>query len=95
MTTENEPLAADIETKLAHDYPAESLSAVSRSLASYPGPERNRVVRCIIHLANGDPQRISHLVGVAAQDYRDIIYWAEYDKEDDKILDFGNPFVQT
>jgi hypothetical protein len=71
MTTEHEPLAADIEIKLAQDYPTESLSAVSRSLATYQGSERNRVIRCIIHLSGRDPRRISYFVGVAAQDYRD------------------------
>jgi hypothetical protein len=39
MTTENlvQPLAADIEIKVAQEYPPESLSAVSRSLATYQG----------------------------------------------------------
>jgi hypothetical protein len=95
MNTENEPLAADIGIKLAQDYPAAMLSAVSRSLRTYIGSERNRVVRCIIHLAGGDPERISYFVGIAAQDYRDVIYWAEYDKENQKEYDFGKPFVQT
>ena len=95
MTTENEPLAADIGIKRAQDYPAALISAVSRSLAKYNGSERNRVVRCIIHLSGGDPERISYFVGIAARDYRDLIYWAEYDKEDQKVHDFGKPFVQT
>ncbi len=95
MTTENEPLAGDIGIKLAQDYPAALLSAVSSSLSTYKGSERNRVVRCIIHLSGGDPERISYFVGIAAQDYRDVIYWAEYDKEDQKVHDFGKPFNQT
>ena len=95
MTTKNEPLSADIGMKLAQDYPAAVLPAVSRSLAAYNGSERNRVIRCIIHLSAGDPERISYFVGIAAQDYRDVIYWAEYDKEDQKVHDFGKPFVQT
>jgi hypothetical protein len=89
------PLAADIESKVAQDYPRESLSAVSRSLATYKGPERDRVIRCIVHLSGGDPQRVSHFVGVATQDYRDVIYWAEYNKQDHKVHDFGEPFAQT
>jgi hypothetical protein len=94
MTTEHEPLAADIEAKLAQDYPAESLSAVLGSLATYQDSERNRVIRCIIHLSDGDPQRISYFVGVAAQDYRDVISWAEYDANDRQVHDFNKPFVQ-
>jgi hypothetical protein len=95
MTTEDEPLAADIEIKLKQDYAIELLSDVSRSLATYRGSERNRVIRCVIHLSGGDPLRISYFIGVAAQDYRDVIYWAEYDEKDQKVRDFGTPFVRT
>ena len=95
MTTEQEPLAADIEAKLAQDYPSESLSAVLGSLATYQDSERNRVIRCIIHLSAGDPERISYFVSVATQDYRDVILWAEYDATDRQVHDFSKPFVQT
>ena len=95
MTTEHEALAADIEATLAQDYPSESLSAVLGSLAKYQDSERNRVIRCIIHLSGGDPQRISYFVGVAALDYRDVILWAEYDEKDRQVRDFSKPFVQT
>jgi hypothetical protein len=90
-----EPLAADIERKLARDCPAESIPAVLRAFATYQGPERNRVIRCIVHLMAGDAQRTSHYVGVATQDYRDVIYWAEYDADERKVRDFNEPFAQT
>jgi hypothetical protein len=95
MTIEHEPLAADIEARLAQDYPSESLTDVLGSLATYRNSERNRVIRCIIHLSDGNPQRISYFVGVAAQDYRDVILWAEYDAKDQQVHDFSKPFVQT
>jgi hypothetical protein len=90
-----EPLAPDIERKLTGDCPADSIPAVVRALATYEGPERNRVIRCIVYLVAGDTQRTSHYVGVANQDYRDVIYWAEYDSDDRKVRDFNEPFSQT
>ena len=89
------PLPADIEAELAHDYPVELLDAASRSLATYEGSERNRVIRCIVHLSAGDPERVSQFLSAAAQDYRDVIYWAEYDKDDRKVHDFNEPFSQA
>jgi hypothetical protein len=87
-----ESLSPDIEGKIAQAFSAESLNVVSRSLASYQGSERNRVLRCILHLAGDDPLKISRFVDAAVQDYRDVIYWAEYDTDDHKVRDFNQPF---
>jgi hypothetical protein len=93
MTSPGESVAPDVEERVKLDYPPESVLAVMQSLAKYQGPERNRVIRCIIHLSGGDPQRISHIADVAAQDYRDVIYWAEYDDKDQKVHDFDRPII--
>src|ERR1700722_2341282 len=93
MPSPGESIAPDIEEKVKLDYPPESVLEVMQSLAKYHGPERNRVIRCIIHLSGGDPHRISHFAGVAAQDYRDVIYWAEYDDEDQRVHDFKKPII--
>jgi hypothetical protein len=85
VTAESITMPVDIETKLRQVYPGESFSAVSASLATYQGREWNRVIRCIIYLSSGDPTRISHFVGIAGEDYRDVIYWAEYYKNDHKV----------
>jgi hypothetical protein len=79
---------SDIESKLATDYLADARAEVSHSLATYQGPERDRVVRCILHLSAGDAARVTHFVGAAAKDYRDVIYWAEYDQGDRHVRDF-------
>ncbi len=94
MPSPGESVAPDIEEKVRLDYPPESKLAVMQSLAKYQGPERNRVIRCIVHLSGGDPQRTFHFAGVAAQDYRDVIYWAEYDEEGRRrVHNFDKPFV--
>jgi hypothetical protein len=85
-------LPADIERKLAQDYSVEHLMPVSRSIATYQGPERDRVIRCVVHLSAGDPTRISHFVGVATTDYRDVIVSAEYDGDGKQLHDFNRPF---
>ena len=51
------------------------------------------LIRCIVHLSVGDPQRVSQYMRVAAEDYRDLIYWAECDKDDQKVRDFSVSFT--
>ncbi len=88
-------LLTHIEGQIAQAFSAESLIAVSRALTKYQGSERNRVIRCILHLAGNDPLKISHFVDAAVQDYRDVIYWAEYDTDDHKVRDFNQPLRET
>ena len=95
MTGESTAMPVDIEAKLRQVYLGESFSAVSASLATYQGREWNRVIRCIIYLSNGDPTRIPYFIGIAGEDYRDVIYWAEYDKNGQKARDFNQPFGQS
>ena len=51
-----------------------------------------RVLRCILHLSQGDPVKLKHYTDVAQTDWRDVIYWAEYDEQDQRIRDFDQPF---
>ncbi len=53
-----------------------------------------RVLRCIIHLAEGSADRVRDLAEDAKTDYRDIILWAEYDqKGKTRLHDFNKPFT--
>lgn len=54
--------------------------------------ETSRVLRCVIHLGNGNIDDLQKQINKALIDYRDVIYWAEYDKEDKKIYNFSEPF---
>lgn len=51
-----------------------------------------RVIRCVLHLANGNLNDLEYFIKQALIDWRDIIYWDEYDKSDVKIRDFEKPF---
>ncbi len=84
---------ADIVAKITADFPHESAATILDLLDEYKGVEKVRVVRCILHLANGGIDQLLELIGTANTDYRDVIYWAEYDLDDQRIHDFGQPFA--
>lgn len=52
--------------------------------------ERERVQLAILKLCEGDENKLLHFVEVAKQDYRDVLYWAEYPHDagpDGAVLD--------
>jgi hypothetical protein len=85
-------LPADVAERLLADYPDEQLATLQALLDEYKGNERARVVRCVVHLAEGKVDRLLHFIGCATTDYRDVIYWAEYDRNDQRLRDFNQPF---
>ncbi len=56
----------------------DSFAAVLSSLDETTGRELERVRRAILMLSGGDVGKLTHGVAVAMQDYRDVLYWAEY-----------------
>ena len=88
----------DIEARIAADYPAAhqgEVRALVRRLEDELGSAGfPRIARSALFLARGDIERLAHFVGRASQDYRDVIYWAEYDEHDSRVRDFNNPFPQ-
>ena len=54
----------------------------------------NRVVRCVLVVSHGEIERLRHSVEQALMDYRDVIYWAEYDGIR-RIFDFNQPFEEA
>jgi hypothetical protein len=57
-------------------------NCVVELLASYSGPEGDRVRWDILELSQGELEKIGEYVKAAQTDYRDILYWAEYYKND-------------
>lgn len=74
MQGKQEPLADVARRSFTED----QLVAVFAALERYTGPEPERVQRAILTLSGGDVGKLSHNVAVALQDYRDVLYWAEY-----------------
>jgi hypothetical protein len=57
----------------------------------------DRVIRCIVFLANGDLTDLSKYIETATIDTRDVILWAEYEKLSGDLnykrkLDFNKTF---
>jgi|CXWL01.1.fsa_nt_gi hypothetical protein len=92
MSAKEISLPADVVSKIASDFPNEPLATIFALLDDYRGVERLRVIRCVIHLAEGNTDKLLEFIGSARTDYRDVIYWAEYDDRDQKVRDFSQPF---
>ena len=37
-----------------------------------------RIQHAVLQLADGDVEKLLHFLKVAARDWRDVVYWAEY-----------------
>ena len=91
-------LPADIEVRIEEDF-GEQSEQVRELLLSYlktVDKEADRVLRCIVFLANGSLDTLKEMIAAAQVDYRDVIFWAEYEDHSSKkpaqVRDFNKPF---
>lgn len=60
--------------------------------------KKDRIIRCIIYLANGDIDQLKKFIDNAILEPRDVMLWAEYDNLDKsnlkRIRDFNHTFDQ-
>jgi hypothetical protein len=88
-------IPADIESRISSDFPEEdrvSALDVIRSLAAQIDREVPRILRCVLFLSRGELPLLAYNAEQARLDYRDVIYWAEYDEQDRQVRDFNQPF---
>lgn len=85
-------LPIDILQRIRTDFSERDTTAVIRSLDAYVGAESDRVRRCVLHLAAGGADKVARYIEAANTDYRDVILWAEYDREDRRVRDFSRAF---
>lgn len=71
----------DIERAITVSYPETERPRALEAINKYRSPERDRVRLAILVLANGDIKELESLVNAAAEDYRDILFWAEYPED--------------
>ena len=64
--------------RIRQEFQEPDLDGVIELLASYSGPESDRVRWDILELSKGELGKIGEYVKAAQSDYRDILYWAEY-----------------
>ncbi len=56
----------------------------------------DRIIRCVIFLANRNQDELQRYIQSAKQDARDVMFWAEYENLADahpkRVRDFSEPF---
>ena len=75
----------DVVGDIPHRFPHEGVNTILTLLDTYQGAEQARVQIAILKLSAGDLTRLRHDIDAAQQDYRDVIYWAFYDKDNNEI----------
>ena len=78
--------APDIIEKIKRDFdsPDEAdlaLSVLADFVDQNQDLSTDRILRCIVFVANGDIDKLEKAIDLASTDYRDLIVWAEYNGE--------------
>ena len=68
--------------RVSREFKDSDRDAVVQLLESYAGPETDRVRWGILELSEGGVGKVRGYIKAAQADYRDILYWAEYYKDD-------------
>ena len=90
-------LAQDILGKVIWDFetPDESdlvLTLLVDFTEQNPELASDRILRCIVFVAQGDLDTFDKAIDLATIDYRDLIVWAEYDGNYERVRDLSTPF---
>ena len=90
----------DIQQRIVLDFKdsagkANELLRIAISKTEYL--KTDRVIRCIIFLANGDLNKLQKYIDDAIFDIRDVMLWAEYEEQEGEInfkrvRNFNKPF---
>ena len=80
--TPSRPTREDVVAAVGQYFPHHDAATVLALLDRYgtrrSEPERERVQLAILKLSGSDIEKLRHDLDVARQDYRDVLYWAEY-----------------
>ena len=68
--------------RVSREFQDSDRDAVIQLLESYVGPESDRVRWDILELSKGGLGKVRDYMKAAQTDYRDVLYWAEYYKDD-------------
>ena len=68
--------------RVSREFQDSDRDAVIQLLESYAGPESDRVRWDILQLSEDGVGKVRDYIKAAQTDYRDILYWAEYYKDD-------------
>jgi hypothetical protein len=91
-------MAPDIEARIATDFRADERGEVRATLdlldSELGNDSHPRILRCVLFLAQGDATRLIQMADRTRMDWRDVIYWAEYEEHDFRMRDFNEPFTE-
>jgi hypothetical protein len=73
--------------RIRREFQRADQNCVLELLASYSGPEGDRVRWDILELSKGELKKVGEYVKAAQTDYRDVLYWAEYYENDPMLRD--------
>jgi len=73
--------------RIRREFQGADQNCVLELLASYSGPEDDRVRWDILVLSKGELKKVGEYVKAAQTDYRDVLYWAEYYENDPMLRD--------
>jgi hypothetical protein len=76
--------------RVSREFQDSDRDAAVQLLESYAGTESDRVRWDILELSEGDIGKVRNYIKAAQTDYRDVLYWAKYYK-DDPMLRGRNP----
>jgi hypothetical protein len=68
--------------RVSREFQGSDRETVVQLLESYVGPESDRVRWDILELSEGSVGKARDYIKAAQTDYRDVLYWAEYYKDD-------------
>jgi hypothetical protein len=71
-------IAQDVRRAVTVGFSEIDRPAALASLRRYCGPETPRVHRALLALSGGKLAELDAMVNAANEDYRDVLYWAEY-----------------
>ena len=91
-------MTPDIEARIATNFDnahrEEARDILRRLDEELREGEHARILRCVLFLSGGDMELLVYYSDRASSDWRDVIYWAEYDEQDHRLRDFNQPLPE-
>jgi len=90
-------ISSDIRERLASQFPGEIYFEALRLLEALDFEQR--VLRSIVFLGAGDLEALRRFARCAEQDWRDVVFWAEYEDHDSErprwVRSMADPFTDS
>lgn len=90
-------MKADILQKIEKDFAEHHQFAIKQIEvfdAKHKGLLTDRILRAVVFLAKGNSEKLMQVLALAETDYRDVLWQAEYDRNEQRIYDFNQSFYE-